>query len=181
MKKNLLSVLILVLMIVNIAMSAVMMMSVVGTNQRTAALMDSIEAAMNLELNSPGSVSDVSLTDTETYNVGQMTVHLAYSEIVGEDGTVTTSDKQMYIVFDIALLLDKTHADYEQYGGENMSQYDSMIKDAIEQVVMNYNEEECREDFSGAIRDEILVAIQNLFHSKVIYGITLSNVKYGGS
>ena len=36
MKKNLLSVLILVLMIVNIAMSAVMMISVTGTNQKTA-------------------------------------------------------------------------------------------------------------------------------------------------
>ena len=43
-----------------------------------------------------------------------------------------------------------------------------------------YTEEECRADFSGAIRDEILDAIQNLFHSKVVYGITLSNVKYGG-
>lgn len=180
MKKNLLSVLILVLMIVNIAMSAVMMMSVVGTNQKTAALMDSIESAMNLELNSPGSFSDVSLTDTETYNVGQMTVLLAHSQVVEEDGTVTTSNKQMYIVFDIALLLDKTHADYVQYGGENMSQYDSMIKDAIEQVVRNYDEEECRADFSGAIRDEILAAIQDLFHSKVVYGITLNNVKYGG-
>ncbi len=180
MKKNLLSVLILVLMIVNIAMSAVMMMSVVGTNQKTAALMDSIEAAMNLELNSPGSFADVSLTDTETYNVGQMTIHLEYSQVVGEDGTVATSNKQVYIVFDIALLLDKTHADYEQYGGGNTSQYDSMIKDAVENVVSNYTEEECRADFSGAIRDEILDAIQNLFHSKVVYGITLSNVKYGG-
>lgn len=51
MKKNLLSVLILVLMIVNIAMSAVMMISVTSTNQKTAALMDSIGTAMNLEWN----------------------------------------------------------------------------------------------------------------------------------
>lgn len=181
MKRNLLSVLILVLLIVNIAMSAVMMMSVTGTNKKTAALMDSILAAMNLELSSPGSPSDVPLADTETYNVGTMTIHLEYSEVVGEDGTVSTSDKQMYIVFDIALLVNKTHEDYEQYGGDQMSQYDSMIKDAIEQVVSNYTEEECREDFSGAIRDEILAAIQNLFHSKVVYGISLSNVKYGGS
>lgn len=180
MKKNLLSVLILVLMIVNIAMSAVMMMSVTSTNQKTAALMDSIGAAMNLELNSPGSLTDVSLADTETYNVGSMTIHLDYSEVVGEDGTVSTSDRQVYIVFDIALLVNKTHADYEQYGGDAMSQYDSMIKDAIEGVVTNYTEEECRAEFSGAIRDEILAAIQDLFHSKVVYGVTLSNVKYGG-
>lgn len=181
MKRNLLSVLILVLLIVNIAMSAVMMISVTSTNQKTAALMDSILSAMNLELNSPGSLSGVSLADTETYNIGTMTVRLAPSEIVNEDGSTGTSDRQMYIVFDIALLLNKTHADYEQYGGEKMSQYDSMIKDAVEKVVNNYTEEECSADFSGAIRDEILAAIQDLFHSQVVYGITLNNVKYGGS
>ena len=54
MKKNLLSVLILVLMIVNIALSAVMMINVLSTNQKTAALMDSIGAAMNLEMYQPG-------------------------------------------------------------------------------------------------------------------------------
>lgn len=181
MKKNLLSVLILVLMIVNIAMSAVMMMSVTSTNQKTAALMDSIATAMNLEWNSPGSATEVPLSDSETYNVGTMTVHLADSKVAGEDGAVITSDRQIYIVFDIALLLNKTHEDYESYGGDKMSQYDSMIKDTIEGVVTNYTKEECRADFSGTIRDEILAAIQEMFHSKVVYGITLSNVKYGGS
>lgn len=179
MKKNLLSVLILVLMIVNIAMSAVMMMSVISTNGKTAALMDSIGRAMNLELNEPGNDSAVSLADTETYDLGSMTIHLAYSQIVGEDGSVTTSDKQVYIVFDIAMLINTTHEDYEQYGGENISQYESMIKDAIEGVVSSYTEEECRAYFNDAIRDEILKSIQDLFHSEVVYGITLSNVKYG--
>ena len=62
MKKNLLSVLILVLMIVNIAMSAVMMISVTGTNQKTAALMDSIGTAMNLEWNGPGRCTSCSIS-----------------------------------------------------------------------------------------------------------------------
>lgn len=180
MKKNLLSVLILVLMIVNIAMSAVMMISVTGTNKKTAALMDSIATAMNLEWNSPGNTTDVPLSDSETYNIGTMTILLAYSQVVGEDGTVSTSDKQMYIVFDIALLLNKTHEDYEAYGGDNMSQYDSIIKDTVEGVVTQYTEEQCRADFSGVIRDEILAAIQKKLNSKIVYGITLNNVKYGG-
>ena len=181
MKKNLLSVLILVLMIVNIALSAVMMISVTSTNQKTAALMDSIATAMNLEWNSPGSSSEVPLSDSEAYNLdGGMTIHLAYSQTVGADGSVSTSDTQMYIVFDIALLLNKTHEDYETYGGDNMSQYDSIIRDTIESVVDQYTEEQCRADFSGVIRDEILAAIQKRLNSKVVYGITLNNVKYGG-
>ncbi len=181
MKKNLLSVLILVLMIVNIAMSAVMMISVTSTNKKTAALMDSIATAMNLEWNSPGSMTDVPLSDSETYNIGTMTIHLAPSQVVGEDGTVSTSNKQMYIVFDIALLLNKTHEDYEAYGGDSMSQYDSIIKDTVESVVDQYTEEQCRADFSGVIRDEILAAVQKRLNSKIVYGITLNNVKYGGS
>ena len=56
-----------------------------------------------------------------------------------------------------------------------------MIKDAVERVVSNYTEEECRASFTGDIRNEMLTAIQNLFESKFIYGITLSNIKYGGS
>ena len=61
-----------------------------------------------------------------------------------------------------------------------MSQYDSIIRDTIESVVDQYTEEQCRADFSGVIRDEILAAIQKRLNSKVVYGITLNNVKYGG-
>lgn len=177
MKKNLLSVLILVLMIVNIAMSAVMMTNVISTNKKTAELMDSIGTAMNLELYAPGSGSEVSLADTETYVIeGGMTIPLAYS--TNADGTV--NDKQVYLVCDISLLMDKTHDDYATYSGSALSGYDSMIRDAIEHVVSSYTEEECRASFTSDIRNEILTAIQDLFKSKFIYGITLSNIKYGG-
>ena len=55
-----------------------------------------------------------------------------------------------------------------------------MIQDAIERVVSNYTEEECRASFTGDIRNEMVTAVQNLFESKFIYGITLSNIKFGG-
>lgn len=178
MKKNLLSVLILVLMIVNIALSAVMMANVIGTNNKTAELMDSIGAAMNLELYTPGEGPEVSLADTDTYVLPDgMMIPLAFS--TNADGTKST--KQIYLMFDISLLMDKTHADYTADSGTTVSSYEPMIRDAIERVVSNYTEEECRASFTGDIRQEMLTAIQNLFQSKFIYGITLSNIKYGGS
>ena len=91
MKKNLLSVLILVLMLVNIALSAVMMTNVISTNQKTAELMDSIGAAMNLELYTPGAGPEVSLANTETHVMSQMMIPLAYSQVTNEDGTTGTS------------------------------------------------------------------------------------------
>ena len=48
MKKNLLTVLILALLIVNIALTAVMMISVSGTNKKTAALVETIATVMDL-------------------------------------------------------------------------------------------------------------------------------------
>lgn len=179
MKKNLLSVLILVLMLVNIVMSAVMMINVLGTNKKTAALMDSIGMAMQLEMYQPGASPEVALSDTETHIMDPMTIQLAFSQVTNEDGTVTTATKPVYIVFDISLLMDKTHDDYAQYG-ESISSYDSVIKDAVSSVVSSHTEEECRAAFTTDIRNEILTSIQNLFESKFIYGITLSNIKYGG-
>lgn len=178
MKKNLLSVLILVLMLVNIAMSVVIMTSVTGTNKKTAELMDSIALAMNLELYTPGDSPTVPLSDSKTYDVGARTVHLAHTQVVNADGSVS-SGKDAYIVFDISLLINIKHDDYSEYGEGDLSSYDAMIKDTIDKVVSAHTEEECRMHFTDDIREEILKAIQNLFRSDFIYNITLSNVKYG--
>lgn len=178
MKKNLLSVLILVLLLVNIAMSAVMMISVVSTNGKTAKLMDSITLALNLELMSPGSSSDVPLSETASHEMGTQTIPLAFSEVVNADGSVTKDTRQKYLVFNIALQMNTKHDDYATYGA-SIANYESDIKDVILSVVSQYTEEECRANFSGAIRDEILLALQDLFHSKFIFRISLSDIKYG--
>ena len=102
MKKNLLSVLILVLLIVNIAMTAVMMISVTGTNKKTAELVTSIATVLNLERYRPGeeTVTDVPLAETETYVMTEMAIPLAASKIVNEEGSTSVSPKQSYIILD---------------------------------------------------------------------------------
>lgn len=180
MKKNLMSVLILILLIVNIALSAVMMISVVGTNQKTAQLVDSVLLAMNLEMYSPGSGANVPLSDSVPYDFdgdNTLTILLAPSVTVNESGTVT-SGKDVYIQFDIALLMNTKHEDYATYY-ENIASYKGLLLDTIESVVSAHTEEECRAGFTEDIREEILRAVQNLFKSQFVYQITLSNVKYG--
>ena len=171
MKKNLLSVLILVLMIVNIVMSAVMMISVVGTNSKTAELMDSIAAVINLELYDPGSAADVPLANVVVHDVGSMTVLL--TPTVNADGSTS---KQTYIVFELSVQMDSKHEDYETLGA-NISERDTLIKDAVNRVVGSHTEAECRADFDEGIRDEILRAIQDLFQSKFIFKIAINGVK----
>ena len=71
MKKNLLSILILVLLIVNIALTVVMMISVTGTNKKTGELVTSIATVLNLELYNPGGIplAEVPLSKAAIHHV----------------------------------------------------------------------------------------------------------------
>lgn len=181
MKKNLLSVLILALLIVNIVLTTIMMVSVTGTNAKTAELVTSIATVMNLELYEPGGIAaaKVSLADTESYDMPELMIPLAASTVVNADGTTSSSTKQTYIIFTLSLLQNKKNEDYKALGGaENMASRDSLIKDVVNRVVGNHTLEECQTDFES-IREEILREIQKLFGSDFIYKIAISGVKYG--
>ena len=178
MKKNLLSVLILALLIVNIILSTVMMVSVVSTNSKTAKLVTSIATVLNLEYNEPGeeAVADVPLSQTDTYDMPELTVLLAPSadgEAEGETGG------EHYIVFDMTLAMDTKHKDYKKLGNsETMAEYDMMIRSTAENVIASYTREECRSNLDE-IKEEFLKEIQDLFQSDFIYKVAISNVKYG--
>lgn len=177
MKKNLLSILILVLLIVNIALTSVMMISVIGTNKKTAELVTNIATVMNLELSVPGQEAPaVSLADTDTYDLPELMIPLAASAASNEDAT--SKSKQTYIIFTLSLLQDKTHKDYGKLGGENMSNRASLIMDAVTRVVGYHTLEECQNNMDN-IREEILREIQTLFGSDFIYKIGISGIKYG--
>ena len=178
MKKNLLSVLILVLLIVNIALTSVMMISVTGTNKKTAELVTNIATVMNLELSVPGQEeSAVSLADTDTYDLPKLMIPLAASATNMEDAS--SKNKQAYIIFTLSLLQNKKHKDYSKLGGENMSGRASLIMDAVTRVVGNHTLDECQNDMD-IIREEILREIQNLFDSDFVYKIGISGIKYSG-
>lgn len=180
MKKNLLSVLILVLLVVNIALTAVMMISITGTNKKTAELVTSIATVMNLELYSPGgeSLADVPVSESETYDLDELMVPLTVSTTAGEDGQIVSS-KQYYIGFNLSLFQNTKHEDYKDMGGaEKLATYESQIKDIVNTVVGSHTLEDCQNDFDS-IRDEILQGIQRLFGSNFIYKIGISGVKFG--
>lgn len=168
MKKNILSVLILALLVVNIALTGIMMFGVMSTNKKTAALIDNIATVMNLEWTTPGEEQEVqiSLADTATHDVtGELTIPLSGGE------------KQTYIMFSVSLLMNTKGDGYKDYG-ETIGERESLIKDAITSVVSKYTEAECRNDFD-AIKQEMLESIQKLFQSDFIYKIAINGIKYG--
>lgn len=170
MKKNMLSVVILALLVVNIVLTGVMMFSMTSTNKKTAELVSNIAAVLNLELTPPGTetVKEVSLADTAVYNLSNSMTILLKND---EDG------KTRYLMCDVALSMDMTHDDYEKYS-ETISDKEKLLEDAISTVVGSHTAAECQQDFES-IKSEILDAVQDLFQSDFIYKVAVSNVKIG--
>ena len=88
MKKNLMSVLILALLIVNIVLTVITMVSVTSTNKKTASVVNSIATVLNLELNTSG--DDTAEKEVKKKKSGSPGNHrpdkLAKGQIYGGDG-----------------------------------------------------------------------------------------------
>ena len=107
MKKNLLSIIILALLVVNIVLSAIMMISVTSASKKTAALVADISTIIGLEIDGlpkAGVAGAVSQQDTVVYTLSntEMTIPLK----VGADG------KTHYAVGKVSLSINSTHEDY---------------------------------------------------------------------
>lgn len=174
MKKNLISVIILALLIVNIVLTAIMMFSVTGASRKTAALVDNIATALNLELSSGtegGAEEIVSMSDTETYSFADsMTIPLKKSE---------GDDKDHYCIVSVTLSINKTADGYKEYGSaESLASMEGLIKDEINGVFAQYTMEEAR-DNQEMIKKEIINRIQTMFDSKFIYNVSFGDIMFG--
>ena len=172
MKKNMLSVLILALLIVNVALTSIMMFTMMGTNKKTAKLIDGISTALSLEITDPSmegveAEAEVAMEDIKVHQIpDQLTIGLAK----GADG------KAHYCVVSISLSLNTKDPDYEKYNatlGDNVD----MIKDKIFQVVGSHTIEEAESNTDG-LREEILEAIQQMYGSKFVYNIVFRDIMF---
>lgn len=172
MKKNLISIIILALLIVNIVLTAIMMFSVTGASNQTAALVKNIATVLDLELTGgEDEQPTVAMKNTETYSFSDsMTVPLKKGE---ED------DKDHYCIVSITLSIDKKADGYKEYGSaESLAAKEGLIKDEINSVFAQYTMEEARNN-QEQIKKEILERVQRMFDSKFIYNVSFSDIMFG--
>lgn len=168
MKKNLLSLVILSLLVVNIVLTAVMLFSVLSTNKKTAAIVTDIAGILQLELNSStDGAGAVSIADTQVHAIAEQTIAL-----VKEEGDT----KDHFAVVSISLSINTKHEDYASYG-EDIVNKEDLIKSEIISVVSSYTATEARiPEVQARMCDEILERVQNLYGSTFIYKVTFSNI-----
>ena len=142
MKKNLISVIILALLIVNIALTSVMLFSVTSTNKATADMVMRITGAMDMELSSADGTAFTPVVPIEniaSYDIADtMTIRLKQDE----DGA------EHYIMIAVTLSMDKEHEDYKEYG-ESLTDRESLIKSEIINVIGQYTMAEAQADEAG--------------------------------
>ncbi|MCH4192822.1 MAG: flagellar basal body-associated FliL family protein [Butyrivibrio sp.] len=175
MKRNMLSILILALLVVNLAMNAFMLLSVMTTNNKTAKIISDISAALELEAGGAQSDSsgfgkesgDISVSQSAYYELSgddEMTIALK----VGADGT------QHYALVDLVLSMDTTNADYATYGtSESLTTLKGKMKSVVQNVVGGYTMDDAKNN-EDAIKKEILKQLQSMYGSDFIYDVSFS-------
>lgn len=171
MKKNLLSLIILSLLIVNIALTAIMAFSVMKTNDATSKIVTDIASIVNVELdkkNNAESDGSVSLKDTDVYTIeDQFQVSLLPDE--GET-------KTKYCIVKVSISMNKKHPDYSK--NKNLADNEALISSEITSVIGSYTYSEAQVSREQML-DEILQRIQELYGSDFIYKVSFSSFMFG--
>lgn len=171
MKKNMISIIILALLVVNIVLTAIMMFSVTSASRKTAALVDNIATALDLELAAAGGeeeeIATIPMDKIAVYDISEsMTVPLK----TGEDG------KSHFCLLSVAFSINTDDKAYKTYGSD-LSAQESLIKDKINTVFGKYTMEEAMAN-QEQIRQEILKEVQTMFDSEFIFNVAFSEIVY---
>ncbi len=174
MKKNLMSILILALLVVNLVLTGMIMFSTTGAMKQVSGVMGDLAKALELELE-PGNgdegenSGEVSMADTETYALkgGEK---LEPVNLIPAEGET----KPRYLIVAVSLSINKKHADYSKMKSliePNEARIISVINDAIGSYT--YAQANTPEG-KNALKKDILKAIHELFGSEFIYDLDFS-------
>lgn len=177
LKKNLLSIIILALLVVNLVMTGIMMFSVINVSNKNAKLVGDIASLIGIQTKPDSETSEkenVSIDDTDVYVISdRMTIPFQrVSEADGGDG------KDHYFVVNVSLSMNMKHKDYKSYGtAEALEAKESLIKTEIQSVIGSYTMDQFKEN-QELIREEVLERIQNLYDSTFIFNVNFSDYLY---
>lgn len=131
MKKNMLAIVILAATLVNIALTALMLFTVVPKAQRTDSLIQKICTIIDLELEDPDAADyvEIPFEDRETYTLSSKeTVNLTKTE---------TQTKNPYAQVEIILMLNKKADSYETVQ-PLLANYEGIIRGIVSEEVSKY-------------------------------------------
>lgn len=166
MKKNMLAVLILVVLVVNLTLTAYTVFTVLPNAKRTDQLITKILQIIDLELESPlpeGANISWSIEDVVKLTLDEATTNLK----IGEDG------KTHYAVINGSITMNSADEDYEKYSAKVTEMVTDIRSYFIAETAKHTYEELLTEEGKQTVKEAILTDIQTLFNSRFIVDVTL--------
>ena len=158
MKKNIFSVIITALTVINVVLTAILFFVMVPTFTKTNNLLTQIASAVNLDLNVDGETVTVAFDSQQTLNLK-----------IGSDG------KTHYALLDgYSLSVYKDADDYKDVS-DILTNNQAEITDIIRAVIQSHSSDDISED---VIKKEALEQIQQHLDSKAVKKVMLTNFMY---
>lgn len=164
MKKNMLSIIILAVGILNLILGVVIVFAVVPTATRTNNLITKVASAVDLELTSTDdSKNQIKIEDIENYSVDDITITLKRNE---------NDTKNHYaLVSSVSISINKKAEDYNKLK-PTVESSQSIIKEIISDEFSKYTVDAVM-DNKDIIKSEILSRLQEeLYNSDFIVGLS---------
>ncbi len=168
MKKNMLTIIIMAMALINIVLSAVIIFVIVPTSNKTNKLVSKVAQIIDLELESPDSEKEqIAVSDIETYQIqDKLTIRLK----------ANGDDKKHYAIVYASLSINKKHKDYEELN-QYVAQKENEIKEIFTDEFSAYTIDNVDEN-KNLIKERILSRIQDLFKSDFIINVSFGNLLY---
>ena len=175
MKKNILSIVILALCLINMVLTSVMIFTIVPTNNKTNRLISQISSVIDLELESPEDAEEeqIPVTEIEPYKVtngesgGALTINLKQ----GED------NKDHYAMLDsVTLSVHKKSKDYKKLSG-TLETSTNKILEIVTEEITKYSYDDAKNN-REQMKANILEKIQNYFQSDFIVDVSFDNLRF---
>lgn len=177
MKKNLLTVITFVLVLINLILTGVLAFIIVPEASKANELITKVVAAIDLELEA----GDTESSSASNYSVEQIEVYDVKGD--GDKTTITVNlkkgsdGKDHFAVVGVALSLNTESEDYSKYK-ETLDAKASLIKSEIINVISQYTLEEVKSN-QDKICDEITKRLQTMFNSEdFIVDVNFSSATY---
>ncbi len=167
MKKNMLTVIIMAMALINIVLSAVIIFVIVPTSNKTNKLVSKVAQIIDLELESPDDEKEqIAVSDIETYQIqDKLTIRLKASD-----------SKKHYVIVYASLSINKKHEDYEALN-KYVADKENEIKEIFTDEFSAYTIDNVDEN-KNLIKEKILDRIQDLFKSDFIINVSFGNLLY---
>lgn len=167
MKKNILTIIIMAIVLINTILTAVLIFAIVPAANKTTKLVDKVASIVDLELESPeGGDDEFTVTDIETYDIAdKLTINLKSIDGVNH-----------FALVPVSIYLNTKNANYTALQPK-IGQNENKIKEIVTEEVAKYSMDEVIvTENKDLIKKQILVRLQEYFQSDFIIDVSFGNI-----